>query len=79
MDKHKEIELEHAGKEDTAVNMLVYTQVYIQVYTGTQEARDHPSYLILQVFLLIFHLIDITSLLVQLHRQTNRQYTYRQL
>lgn len=75
MDKHKEIELEHTGKEDTAVNMLVYTQVY----TGTQEPRDHPSYLILQVFLLIFHLIDITSLLVQLHRQTNRQYTYRQL
>lgn len=75
MDKHKEIELEHTDKEDTAVNMLVYTQVY----TGTQEARDHPSYLILQVFLLIFHLIDITSLLVQLHRQTNRQYTYRQL
>lgn len=75
MDKHKEKELEHTGKVDTVVNMLVD----IQVNTGTQEAWDHPSYLILQVLLLVLHLIDITSLLVQLHRQTNRQYTYRQL
>lgn len=44
MDKHKEIELEHTGKEDTAVNMLVDTQVYtgIHRYTGSTGPPKLP-------------------------------------
>lgn len=43
MDKHKEKELEHTGKGDTAVNMLVDIYRYIQVHRKQGPPKlPHP-------------------------------------
>lgn len=43
MDKHKEKELEHKGKGDTAVNMLVDIYRYIQVHRKQGPPKlPHP-------------------------------------